>query len=120
MIGYPPDFKSKKKGANSGQYANQMYSTEVNYADRCSMGNSVASNVVQQGRVGNQSNAGVLQPQPANQSAFFQQMPLSTPVFTPEQYQQIVHLLSKGSTEGSESSSKSTVAGPLQWSGEGN
>ncbi|XP_019257833.1 PREDICTED: uncharacterized protein LOC109236058 [Nicotiana attenuata] len=113
FIGYPPDFNSKKKGVNSGQYANQGYSPELNYADRYGMGNNVASNVVQQGRVGNQSNAGALQPQPANQPAFFQQMPLSTPVFTPEQYQQIVHLLSKGSIEGSEALSKSTAAGIL-------
>ncbi|OIT04460.1 hypothetical protein A4A49_65367, partial [Nicotiana attenuata] len=33
--------------------------------------------------------------------------------FTPEQYQQIVHLLSKGSTEGLDSSSKSATAGIL-------
>ncbi|XP_019242594.1 PREDICTED: uncharacterized protein LOC109222729, partial [Nicotiana attenuata] len=113
LIGYPPNFKSRKKGVNGGQYANQVYSPELNYADRYGMGNNVASNVVQQGRVGSQSNAGVSQTQPASQRAFCQQMPLSTPVFTPEQYQQIVHLLSKGSTEGSEALNKSTAAGIL-------
>ncbi|XP_019255193.1 PREDICTED: uncharacterized protein LOC109233785 [Nicotiana attenuata] len=114
LVGYPPDFKSKKKGVSGGQYANQVYSPELNYA-----GNNVASNVVQQGRGGNQSAVGASQLPPASQPTFCQQMPMTTPAFTPEQYQQIVHLLSKGSTEGSEALNKSTAAGPLQWSGEG-
>ncbi|XP_075092389.1 uncharacterized protein LOC142172624 [Nicotiana tabacum] len=108
LVGYPPDFKSKKKGINTGQYANQVCGAEVNCTDKYIMGSNVASSVTQQGRGGSHTNSGV--PKPTNQPTFFQQMSHRALVFTPEQYQQIVHLLSKGSIEGSDSSSKLVVA----------
>ncbi|XP_075077318.1 uncharacterized protein LOC142164052 [Nicotiana tabacum] len=77
LVGYPPDFKSKRKGINTGQYANQVCGAEMNFTDRYIMGNNVASSVTQQGRGGSHSNSGV--PQPANQPTFFQKMPHPAP-----------------------------------------
>ncbi|XP_019236319.1 PREDICTED: uncharacterized protein LOC109216601 [Nicotiana attenuata] len=57
LVGYPSDFKSKKKGINTGQYANQVCGAELKCTDRYTVGSNVASSVTQQGRGGIYSNS---------------------------------------------------------------
>ncbi|XP_019238037.1 PREDICTED: uncharacterized protein LOC109218155 [Nicotiana attenuata] len=98
LIGYPPDFKSNRKGNNSGSYSNftcnlDANSTTGNYVNKPAP--PPLLQLQQQGR-----NAPTVTDKPMAQPP--------TPFFTQEQYQQIIQLLSKGNNEGS--SEKSTAA----------
>ncbi|XP_019240254.1 PREDICTED: uncharacterized protein LOC109220255 [Nicotiana attenuata] len=105
VIGYPTDFKAKRKGISTGQYANYVGNAEISGAERCNMTANMTPTL-------NGSSSSVTTQQ-MSQPAPFQQMPHPAPFFTHEQYQQIVQLLSRGSSEGLDSPNKVVTVGIL-------
>ncbi|KAK6794137.1 hypothetical protein RDI58_007590 [Solanum bulbocastanum] len=84
IVGYPADFESKKKPLNTGMYANQ-----VDLHSNPGQENIGCSNK------GNNNLGG---------------SPLSGVVFTPAQYQQIIHLLSRSSGKNTTSEPSANIA----------
>ncbi|XP_019224817.1 PREDICTED: uncharacterized protein LOC109206448 [Nicotiana attenuata] len=103
LIGYPPDFKSKRKGSNLGSYANYTCNFDANSTTGNYVSKPAPPPPLQPQRQGRNApiSVGTSMAQP---SASF---------FTQEQYQQIIQLLSKGCNEGS-SEKSATVAGTMK------
>lgn len=116
LIGYPADFKPKKKGGTLGLYANHA-SADVH---RQGEGPQMQAGVQHAGQHGRGDNFVVSQPVIMPQYPMISMMPQSAtysqpappvPYLTQQQYQQIVQLLNKSAEEGS--SSKAAAASTL-------